>query len=110
MSRDRVRPMKWESPAEGGTQTDEVPTELDPHEDHVDARGYLAQHPGPPATADELVGWERDEAGNMVFRDKSAGPVTLSALTGGGFDLNNVIWDNAGGVVYANDENVVTKV
>ncbi len=36
---DRIRPLKFERPATGGTQTDEVMTELNPSEDFVDCKG-----------------------------------------------------------------------
>ncbi len=36
---DRVRPLKYESPSTGGTQTNEYPTELNPSEDYISAKG-----------------------------------------------------------------------
>ena len=36
---DKVKPLKYESPSLGGTETDYIPTESDPNEDFVAAKG-----------------------------------------------------------------------
>jgi hypothetical protein len=41
MSIDKVRPLKIESPSEGGTQTDYLPTEVNPSEDYISAKGIV---------------------------------------------------------------------
>lgn len=38
--KDLVRPLKIETPDEGGTQVDFYPTEAKPLEDYLDAKGY----------------------------------------------------------------------
>lgn len=106
MARDRVQPLKFENPDTGGTEVDQFPTGLDPNEDHVDCRGLVLQS---DTSDDEDVGTERDALGNMVLRDLNAGPYTLTALAGGGFDPNNMVWDNAGGIVYDDGDQAVTK-
>lgn len=106
MARDRVQPLKFEAPDTGGTETDEFPTGLDPNEDHVDCRGVVLQS---DTSDDEAVGIERDASDNLKLRDGVAGTYSLSALIGGGFDFNAVIWDNAGGIVYENGGQAVTK-
>lgn len=107
MAIDRVKPLKLESPDTGGVETDEFPTSLDTHEDYIDAHGVSLQS---TTSNDESVRTERDDSGNMVFRDVHVAPVTLTALTAGGFDINNCILDVAGGFVYAADELVVTRI
>lgn len=39
MAKDTVRALKFETPVEGGTQTDIYPTETDPSEDWTSAKG-----------------------------------------------------------------------
>jgi DNA-binding beta-propeller fold protein YncE len=41
MTIDRVQPLKFEDPATGGDETDQFPTALDPHEDHVELAGLV---------------------------------------------------------------------
>jgi len=103
---DRIRPLKFESPDSGGTQTDDFPTGTNPNEDFVDSRGVTIQN---DSSDDDDVRVSRDSSDNMTFLDKNTGPHTLTALTSGGFDFNNIIWDVAGGVVYDVAENAVTK-
>lgn len=113
MARDRVTGVKWESPAGGGTETDKQPTPVNPAEDYPQVRGVIIQrHTGPGEadhTNDEAVGLERDTSDRLILWDDENDPVTLSALTAGGFDINSVVWDVAGGIVYANDETAVLK-
>ena len=82
---DRVRPLKFESPDTGGTQTDEFPTSMDNNEDFIDLRGVAIQD---NSSDDEDVLLSRDSSGNMTFQDKVVtAPVSLHSLTetaGGG--------------------------
>lgn len=81
MARDRVRPLKLEDPATGGTQLDPFPSEADPTEDYLDTRGVTLQEGG---SDDEQVYIERDASGNMVFEDPIVGaPYTLANLLAG---------------------------
>jgi len=104
---DRVKPLKLESPDSGGVETDEFPTSLDPSEDYVDCHGVALQSVD---SNDEKVLVDRDHLGNMTFRDEHVSPISLIALTAGGFDINNYIFDNAGGFVYDNDEIFVKRM
>jgi len=106
MALDRVQPLKIEDTSTG-MEEDLFPTALDRNEDFVDCHGVTLQG---TESDDEEVVLGRDDSGHMVFQDEHVAPVTLSALTSGGFDFNNILLDVAGGVVYANDENAVTRV
>jgi hypothetical protein len=106
MALDRVQPLKLEDTSTG-TEEDLFPTALDRNEDFVDCHGVTLQD---TESDDDAVVLGRDGSGNMMFQDEHVAPVSLSALTAGGFDINNVVWDVAGGLVYANDENAVTRV
>lgn len=81
---DRVQVIKWESPASGGTQTDTVPTEIDPNEDGLDARSLFLQN---NSSADSTVEISRDASDNMTFKDGVvSGTKTLADLLSGSDD------------------------
>lgn len=81
MAIDRIRIIKWESPASGGTETDFEPTEIDPHEDYADVRGVALQS---ATSDDDHVVFSRDDDGNMTFQDEAnVTPLTLSDLVAG---------------------------
>jgi hypothetical protein len=104
---DRVQPLKLEDTATGGDEIDAYPTAVDKNEDFIDCRGIALQS---DTSNDEQAILSRDGSGNMTFTDVVTGAVfTLSMLISGGFDVNNVIFDNAGGLVYDNTELVVTR-
>jgi hypothetical protein len=78
---DRVQSIKWESPSGGGTQTDTVPTEINPNEDGLDARSLFLQN---DSSADSNVEVSRDASNNMTFKDGViAGTKTLTELLAG---------------------------
>lgn len=77
---DRVKPLKFEAPDSGGTELDEFPTSLDPHEDVIDCHGVAFQD---TTSNDTLVTILRDSDGNLVFSDANTAPKTLSELTYG---------------------------
>jgi hypothetical protein len=104
---DRVQPLKIEAPESGGVETDQFPTSLDRNEDYLDCRGVALQN---TTSDDEVVRVDRDSSDNLVFEDPNAGSHTLSSLIGGGFDINNVVWDTEGDIVYDCSEQAVTKV
>jgi hypothetical protein len=95
---DRIRPYKFESVATGGSQEDEFPTTADPNEDGVDTRRLYLQD---DSTDDELVYLDRVAGDLKLFDEVNPAGKTLSALAAGGFDFNDVVWDNPGGIVYA---------
>lgn len=106
MTLDKIHPLKMETIESGGDSDDDYPTSADSNHDFIDVRGVVIQD---NTSNDDAVVLGR-ESGNMMFQDEHVPPVSLSALTAGGFDFNNIVWDVAGGVVYANDENAVTRV
>lgn len=80
---DRVRPIKIESPAIGGTQEDNEYTPADENEDALEARGYYIQD---DTTTDETTLIARTGS-NMTFKDgNNPTEVTLTDLleSGGG--------------------------
>jgi len=78
---DRVQSIKWESPSGGGTQTDTVPTEINPNEDGLDARSLFLQN---DSSADSTVEVSRDASDNMTFKDGVVtGTKTLTELLAG---------------------------
>ena len=97
MALDRIRPLKIESPASGGTQEDAFPTDADHNEDFADLRGIVFQD---DTSDDELVYASRDASGNMIFTDIVTGTVyTLSQLASGGTDMNDLIISRNNGQV-----------
>ena len=85
---DRIRPLKMESPATGGSQDDEVPYEVDPNEDYADLRGVALQN---DTSNDETVYLKRDISNNLVFADGVvSGEKTLSDLLAGA-DFNTLL-------------------
>ena len=82
MARDKVHPLKMESPGSGGTQLDDFPSALNPNEDHVNARGIMLQN---DSSADEAVGLERINS-QLWLRDSAEGAHSLTELlaTGSG--------------------------
>lgn len=61
MAMDQIRPLKMESPQEGGTQLDWGPTELNPLQDALTAAGLYVQDPA-AATVDTKVLLDRTGA------------------------------------------------
>ena len=93
MGLDKIHPLKMESIASGGDSEDDFPTSADANHDHIDARGLVIQD---DTSNDDAVVLTR-ASGNMMFQDEHVPPISLSALAGGGFDINNVVWDVACG-------------
>ncbi len=78
MTIDRVRVLKIETPSTGGTQTDVYPTDINPNEDAVDARGVAVQN---DTSFDDAVLISRDASDNMTFLDGVVGSAkTLTEL------------------------------
>jgi len=106
MVKDRVHPLKYEDPASGGTELDYLPTAADPNEDYYDGRGVTVQN---AISDDTTVFVERDVDDSLVLSDPVAGTYTLSELASGGFDINDAIFDIAGGFVYDSNEQIVMR-
>lgn len=77
---DRIKPLKFESPDSGGTQTDDFPTSVDKNEDFVDCRGVTIQH---DTSDDDDVRISRD-GDDMTFLDKNNTVKTLTELAAAG--------------------------
>jgi len=78
---DRTQAIKWESPSKGGTETDTVPTEINPNQDGLDARSSFFQN---DTSEDGTVEVSRDSSDNMTFKDGVvSGTKTLTDLLEG---------------------------
>ena len=79
---DRVRPLKTESVAEGGSSDGfGFPDSVNRNEDALDVHGVFIQS---TSSDDETTYITRDGTGNMVFRDAAdATERTLTDLVGG---------------------------
>lgn len=71
MALDLVRPLKLETPAEGGTEDDSFPTEVDVNEDYIQGKGFAI---------DNNTYVDKDGSGNMRFTDSVTGQKLLSEL------------------------------
>ena len=71
---DKIKPLGMESPSLGGTETSPFPTELDPTEDYVAAKGVAFEN-----NDNRLI--DLDVSGNMQFKDVGqASPFRLNKL------------------------------
>ena len=105
---DRVQVQKQESAALGGDPFDEEawPEPIEPQEDAIEAAGIYFQD---PSHRDETTLITRD-GDDMAFKDvNNPTPTTLTTMLAGGYDINSVVWDEAGGIVYADDGDAVTR-
>lgn len=82
---DRVQLIKWESPSEGGTQEDMVPTELDPQEDAIESAGFFVQD---ASNRDEAVGGFRDGDDLKLFDVSNPTPTSLTDLKASGTGIS----------------------
>lgn len=103
---DKIKPLKLEDPTDGGDELDQFPTAINPNEDFLDCRGVVLQS---GTSHDEAVQVTR-EGDALYFKDAVAGTHTLASVVSGGFDVNNLILDVAGGIVYDNTEQVITRL
>jgi len=75
---DRVKPLKVERIATGGSQDNVYPHDLDPNQDGMEARGLILQN---DTSEDTNVEISRDSSDNMTFKDGVvAGTKTLTDL------------------------------
>jgi len=72
---DLVKPLKMETPGEGGTEDDLFPTEVNEAEDYILSKGI--------AIEDDTTTIDKDLAGNIVLKDAVSGPKTLAQLIAG---------------------------
>lgn len=69
---DLVRPLKLENPADGGTDFDSFPTEVNLTDDYINSAGVAIKD------GNTLI--ERDASNNLVFTDAVLGSRTLTQL------------------------------
>jgi len=82
---DAVTPVKWESPTQGGTEENTVPSEADPWEDVLAIRGIYPQRPAPDTTIRKVAKISQDGSDNLTFEDsENTTPLKLSDLLAGG--------------------------
>lgn len=108
---DRVQLLKQESAGLGGDAADEAPwpSPIEAQEDAIEVAGVYLQD---GSNRDESTLISRSGS-SMVFKDvdnPSGYSLTQLASSGGEFAVNNVVWDNSGGIVYDNLDQAVTKV
>lgn len=83
---DKVKPLGFESASTGGTETYPLPTELDPTEDYVAAKGVALEN-----SDNRLI--DLDVSGNIQFKDVTeTTPVTVRQLR----TATNNIFSNSG--------------
>lgn len=86
MALDRVKPLKLESIESGGDEDDEVPTGLNPEEDHIECAGIVLDDPG--LIDESTVIWR--DINDMMFKDaNNPSGYTLTQLAAVG-DLINL--------------------
>jgi hypothetical protein len=81
---DRVQPLKMESAATGGTQTDFSPVSINHNEDYTDVRGVTFQS---DSSDDEIVYIDRSNANALVFYTNNA--TTLEITSGADFNFSS---------------------
>lgn len=107
---DRVQVYKTESTAGGGKDSDRGPyggpVAINPQQDAIESAGlYLNDE----SYRDENVAVFRDGS-DMKLKDvNNPAGLSLTALAGGGFDPNSIVFDTAGGFVYDNSGLIVTE-
>lgn len=78
---DRVRAFKIETPAEGGTQSDDGMTEVDIGQDYLDCLGVTMQLPGAIArTSDAAVSVDRAADSSLRFTDVPSGVLKMTQM------------------------------
>jgi hypothetical protein len=73
MAVDKIKPLKYENPANGGTQVDLVPTETNPVQDYVAAKGMAFD-----GLDTRLI--DTDASGNINFTDPNYTDIKLTTL------------------------------
>jgi hypothetical protein len=90
---DRVKPLKYENPTSGGTETDIFPTETNASEDYLVAKGIALEN-----NDNRLM--DLDASGNIQFTDNSeTTPITVRKLRTA---VNNIFNNTTNGFVATN--------
>lgn len=97
MAKDKVKPLKMESPASGGTETDEFPTEVNDSEDYLDAKGIVFSSDDNKCidiAADGSLQFSDANFTNKKFKDLvSAGITNLDGGSAASVYLNAQVFD-----------------
>jgi hypothetical protein len=67
---DKVKPLKLENPANGGSQLDFAPTAMNPSEDYANVKGLVFEN-------DDNSRIEKDADGDIVIESPAGGTVKL---------------------------------
>jgi hypothetical protein len=91
---DKVKPLKIENPSSGGTQTDFLPTESDPTQDYLAAKGIAFEN------SDAKL-FDLSASGEIQYKDAVQTTYKkLNDITGGsGFDEDKIISNHTGDVM-----------
>lgn len=89
---DKVKPLKFENPTSGGTETDFYPTEADPTEDYISARGVSIKN------TDTMI-VSSDVLDNITLTDPVNGTNTVKELRTA---LNNIFDNSTNGFIASN--------
>ena len=84
---DKVRTLKMENPADGGTDLDLLPTEINPAVDYSVARGFIVDD-------NENIRVDSDGSNNMTLRDPVTGIKTLAELAAAAGGLTSITITN----------------
>jgi hypothetical protein len=85
---DKIKPLKLENSASGGTQIDYLPTEANPTQDYLAAKGIAFEN-----SDTRLL--DLSAGGEIQYKDAVQGTYkTLNSITGGTFDEDRILTDN----------------
>ena len=101
---DKIKPLKIENPASGGTQTDFLPTESNPAQDYISAKGFAFED------NDNRL-FDLSAGGEIQYKDAVQGTYkTLNSITAGSADFDLILTDNFFDVLVDNEGNVLIGV
>jgi hypothetical protein len=101
---DKIKPLKIENPSSGGTDTDFLPTESNPTQDYVAAKGIAFEN------NDNRL-FDLSASGEIQYKDAIQGTYkTLNSITAGSADFNLILTDNFFDVLVDLDGNVLIGV
>lgn len=82
---DKIKPLKFENPASGGTQVDYLPTEAKPSEDYIAAKGIAFEN-------NDLRLIDLSVSGEVQWRDSVQTTYKkLNDIVSGGFDVDAIL-------------------
>jgi hypothetical protein len=82
---DKIKPLKIENPASGGTQTDFLPTESNPAQDYVSAKGFAFED-------NDSRLFDLSASGEIQWKDAVQGTYKkLNDITASAFDVDTIL-------------------